>query len=155
MILNRQKKLKVDTRRAGRVLKRLLKYVQCEDGEVNVVYMDDEGIREFNRRYLRKDRPTNVLSFSMREGSPDDSRPGILGDILISVERASIEAFRARMDMEGMLDYLMIHGLLHLIGFDHEGSRISAHEMRRKEEELFSLLHDYEIHSRLTPKNKG
>jgi len=149
MILNRQKKQKVDTRRAGRVLNRLLKHFQCGDREVTVVYLDDEGIREFNRKYLKRDRPTNVLSFSIREGDFGDINPEILGDILISAERAAKEASLTRLSVEDMLDYLMIHGLLHLFGYDHERSREAADEMKRKEEELFSLLHDYPIHSML------
>jgi probable rRNA maturation factor len=149
MILNRQKKQKVDTRRAGRVLNRLLKHFQCGDREVTVVYLDDEGIREFNRKYLKKDRPTNVLSFSIGEGDFGNINPEILGDILISAERAAKEASLTRLSVEDMLDYLMIHGLLHLFGYDHERSRESADEMKRKEEELFSLLHDYPIHSML------
>jgi probable rRNA maturation factor len=149
MILNRQKKQKVDTRRAGRVLNRLLKHFRCGDREVTVVYLDDEGIREFNRKYLKRDRPTNVLSFSIREGAFGDINSEILGDILISAERAAKEASLARMSVEDMLDYLMIHGLLHLFGYDHERSREAADEMKRKEEELFSLLHDYPIHSML------
>jgi probable rRNA maturation factor len=128
-------------------LNRLLKHFQCKDREVTVVYLDDEGIREFNRKYLKKDRPTNVLSFSIREGDFGDINPQILGDILISAERAVKEASRARLSVEDMLDYLMIHGLLHLFGYDHETSREAADEMKRKEEELFFLLHDYPIHS--------
>jgi len=128
-------------------LNRLLKHFQCKDREVTVVYLDDEGIREFNRKYLKKDRPTNVLSFSIREGDFGDINPQILGDILISAERAVKEASRARLSVEDMLDDLMIHGLLHLFGYDHETSREAADEMKRKEEELFFLLHDYPIHS--------
>lgn len=149
MILNRQKKYALDTRRASRVLKRLLTHLECADSEVNVVYMDDDGIREFNRTYLKKNRPTNVLSFSIQEGVPGSDHPRILGDILISVDRASKDASRARLSLEDMLDYLMIHGLLHLVGYDHIRSKTSTHRMMEKEEELFTLLHAYGIHSRL------
>lgn len=149
MILNRQKKLKVDTRRAKRALNRLLKHFQCMDKEVTVVYLDDDGIRTFNKNYLNKDKPTNVLSFSMNRGKFGDLNPQILGDILISVERAAEEASRARLSVDDMLDYLLIHGFLHLVGYDHEASQEELLDMRQKEEELFFLLHGYPIHSML------
>jgi len=150
MILNRQKKFAVDTRRAARFLKRLLRHLGYDGREVNVVYLDDAGIREFNRTYLNKNRATNVLSFPITDEGPSKLfDPGILGDILISVERASKAAARARLSLDDILDYFMIHGLLHLIGYDHERSRTSARRMMEKEEELFFLLHNYEIHSRL------
>lgn len=145
MILNRQKKRKVDTRRAARILTGILRHLQCKDREVCVVYLDDDGIREFNRAFRKKDRPTNVLSFSMREGDFNDLHPGMLGDILISVESAERDAAVAGIPFEDMLDYLAIHGVLHLLGYDHENAPEAAEEMQRKEEELFSLLHDYAI----------
>jgi probable rRNA maturation factor len=151
VILNRQKKYKIDTRRAGRNLKRLLKHLQCEDREVTVVYLDDEGLRNFNRTYRKKNRPTNVLSFSLQEGDFGDLNPQLLGDILISVERAVSEASRARLPLDDMMDYLTIHGLLHLMGYDHETSRRAARAMKKKEEDLFSILHGYSIRSMLDP----
>lgn len=128
-------------------MKRLLKHLQCGDRDVTVVFLDDEGIREYNRTYLKRDRPTNVLSFSMTEGAFGDLNPLVLGDILISAERAAKEAPRSRLSVEAMLDYLMIHGLLHLLGYDHETSREAAVEMKRKEKELFFLLNNDPIHA--------
>jgi len=151
VILNRQKKHKIDTRRASRVLKRLMKLLQCEDRDVTVVYLDDDGIRHFNRTYLGKNSPTNVLSFSLREGDFGDLNPELLGDILISVERAVDEASRALLPTEHVLDYLTIHGLLHLLGYDHEISRKAAGDMRKKEEELFFILNGYSIQSMPDP----
>ncbi len=145
MILNRQKKRKVDTKRAARILAGILRHLQCKGREVSVVYLDDDGIREINRTYRKKDRPTNVLSFSMSEGAFGDLHPRMLGDILISVESAERDAAAAGLPFEDMLDYLMMHGVLHLLGYDHENAPEAAEEMKEKEEELFSLLHDYPI----------
>ncbi len=145
MILNRQKKLKPDLRRAGRVLSRVLRHLQYPGIEVNVIFLDDAGIRDFNRTYLRRDRPTNVISFSMQEGEFGAVNPDILGDVLISVESAERDALKAKIDFADMLDYLIVHGVLHLLGFDHEASREAAKEMEKKEEEIFLLLHGYAI----------
>ena len=147
MILNRQKKQKVDTKRASCSLRRILDHLDCGGSEVNIVYLDDEGIREYNRKYLRRDRPTNVISFSMLEGEYGNLDSKILGDILISVESAQRDATSSSFQVNDMLDYLMIHGVLHLIGYDHESSVESAAEMRNKERELFFLLNGYPIDS--------
>lgn len=147
MILNRQKKQKVDIRRASRILKYILRHLDCQDWEVNVLFIDDEEIRGYHRSYLGRDRATNVLSFSMQEGEFGQMNPELLGDILISVERASRDASHSSVPLEDMLDYLIIHGILHLLGYDHERFAESAPAMKKMEERLFKLIHGYSISS--------
>jgi probable rRNA maturation factor len=125
----------------------ILDHIGFPESEVNVVYLDDEGIREYNRQYLHRDRPTNVISFSMNEGECNNLDPKVLGDILISVETAQRDASVSFFELNDMLDYLMIHGVLHLLGYDHENDAESAAEMEKKEKELFVLLHGYQIDS--------
>lgn len=91
--------------------------------EVSVLLTDDESIRLLNRDYRQKDRPTDVLSFSQQEGEAVPTQPLahgpanlLLGDIVISVETAGR---RTRWPLETELLYLLIHGLLHLMGYDH------------------------------------
>jgi len=126
-----------------RVLNRVLKNLNCGDKEVSLLFVDDEGIREINRRFLNRDHPTNVISFSMWEGEFGDINPHILGDIVISVETALRDARQAAIEFDDELDFLMIHGLLHLLGYNHEDTgEDEAMRMENREKELFSILKD-------------
>ena len=91
-IRNRQKLLAVDVGRVRRSLKRLLQELGVSESEVSLLLVDDVQIREFNRDYLHRDRPTNVISFAMTEGAFGDVHPEILGDIILSVETAARDA---------------------------------------------------------------
>lgn len=103
--------------------------------------MDNEEIRELNRTYLGRDYPTNVISFAMSEGAYGDVNPQLLGDIIISVEKAMSEGETSGASFKESLDFLMIHGLLHLLGYDHEsGDTQEARRMQDKENELFLYL---------------
>lgn len=145
-ILNRQKNFKVDVGRVRRNLRRLLKILECNDAEICVVFVDDDKIIEFNRHYLHRDHPTNVISFAMTEGSFGDLHPEILGDIVISVETAARDAMAGHLDFMDELDFLMIHGLLHLLGYNHEDClNVEAQRMKKRERELFFMLRHYDL----------
>ncbi|OHE24406.1 MAG: rRNA maturation RNase YbeY [Syntrophobacterales bacterium RBG_19FT_COMBO_59_10] len=138
---NRQKLFPVDVRRIRRSLKRLLKELRCEERDVCVLLVDDNKIREINNRYLNRDRPTNVISFAMAEGEFGGINPQILGDIVISVETASRDASASQLDLMDEIEFLLIHGLLHLLGYDHEEAAVEkAAEMKARERELFFFL---------------
>ncbi len=145
-IQNRQKQQKVDVGRVRRSLKRLLKELDCEGSEISLLLVDDDQIREINKNYLKRDRPTNVISFAMTEGTFGDVHPDILGDIIISIETAARDALTGHLDFMDEVEFLLIHGLLHLLGFDHEkiGSR-EAEKMKTRERELFFLLRNYHL----------
>lgn len=118
----------------------------CADKEISLLLLDDRRIREINRRYLDRDRPTNVLSFSLADGECGGINPDVLGDIVVSVETAAAEAEAGGVSFEDTMDYLLIHGFLHLLGYDHERSgREAAEEMRRKEDELSRVLNSYSL----------
>jgi probable rRNA maturation factor len=145
-IKNRQKKIKPDLHRLRRSLRRLLGALDRPVAEVSLVLTDDGQIREINRTYLKRDRPTNVISFAMQDGEYGALHPEMLGDIVISVETALRDADSAGITLMDELEFLMIHGLLHLIGYEHENT--TAQERRRmqaRERELFSLLRHYEL----------
>ena len=108
--------------------------------ELSVLLVDDRTIAELNTQYLNRRRPTNVLSFPMREGPFSEDQPEMLGDVVISVETASREAGDAGIAVWERLDYLLIHGILHLFGYDHEGDESEARIMEEKTEELMALL---------------
>ncbi len=94
-----------------------------------------------NREYLHRDRPTNVISFAMQEGEGAGLLPLVLGDVVISAERAAADAAEAGIPFEHELWFLLLHGVLHLVGYDHErGSTQDAELMEAKEVEIFTQL---------------
>jgi len=102
--------------------------------------MDDEGIRELNANFRNIDKPTNVLSFPMQEGQFSDITPGLLGDVVISLDRAEQEAQEAGSTLDERMSQLLIHGILHLLGFDHEINENAADQMEQKSLELLKLI---------------
>ncbi len=145
-IRNRQKRLAVDVGRVRRSLTRLLQELGVEESEVSLLLVDDAQIRELNRDYLHRDRPTNVISFAMNEGAFGDVHPEILGDIILSVETASRDAIACGIHFMDEVEFLVIHGLLHLLGYNHENVDISdAKKMKKMERELFFLRMHYHL----------
>jgi len=141
LIENRQKKITLNQRQIRSSLVRLLKRLGLEDRELSLLLVDNEEIQEFNRLYLGRDYPTNVISFAMSEGAYGDVNPQLLGDIIISVEKAMSEGETSGASLKESLDFLMIHGLLHLLGYDHKsGDTQEARRMQDKENELFLYL---------------
>ena len=98
-------------------------------------------MRRINRDYLSKDRPTNVISFSLQEGDFGGINPHALGDVVISADTAAREAETEDSTTFERLCFLLMHGILHLCGFDHERSgETEAKKMEQKERELFRIL---------------
>jgi probable rRNA maturation factor len=93
-------------------------------------------MRTLNKQYRGKNGTTDVLSFSMLEGPFIDVRPELLGDIAISIPVAEKQARAAGHSLAREIELLLVHGLLHLLGYDHEHSPAEARRMRRKEQML-------------------
>ena len=105
--------------------------------------MGDRRIRRINREYLGKDRPTNVISFALNEGEFSGLNPDVLGDVVISASTAAREAEEGELPFFERLSFLLLHGILHLVGYDHERSGPEeALRMEEKEQELFTLLRE-------------
>ena len=106
----------------------VLKQEGVAEGAVTIVFTDDAGIRDLNARFRDMDRVTDVLAFPLRD------EDGYLGDVIISLERARAQAPRFQNDPEAELARLIVHGLLHLLGYDHhrpqDGRRMKAAERR-------------------------
>lgn len=112
----------------------------CPDAQLSILIVDDPAIQVINRDYLHKDRPTNVISFAQREGLPGGEAQ-LLGDVVISAETAARDAAEAGLPFESELYFLLLHGILHLLGYDHErGSTADAERMEDREAELFTIL---------------
>ena len=87
-IENRQKKIPLNLTKIEQWLRQIQELLECDDDDISVILVDDKEIKSINRQYLGKDRPTNVISFPMREDGFDTVAPHLLGDIMVSVDTA-------------------------------------------------------------------
>jgi probable rRNA maturation factor len=106
------------------------------DAELSILLVDDVQIQQLNRKYLNRDKPTNIIAFPMRKGKFPTLQSHLLGDLALSVETANRQSNRFGLDHGGMITLLMIHGILHLLGYDHEGTRKGNQEMAAKQTKL-------------------
>jgi pyridoxine 5-phosphate synthase len=118
----------------------LLEFSGMSDAELSIMLVDDQHIAELNKTWRRKSRPTNVLAFSLTEGEDLAMARNLLGDIVISVDTAAREARKEKISVHHRLNVLLIHGFLHLLGYDHERSDAEAERMFRKEKEFLLEL---------------
>jgi len=112
----------------------------CKDAEISIVVVDDAEITRLNRRYFRHQGPTNVISFPLQEGKPGNLQAPLLGDVVISADTAARHARAAGIRAEEEILFLMVHGILHLAGYDHKGPAAGRREMEAKEREIFEAL---------------
>lgn len=103
-----------------RRVRKMFDALQLGETELSIVLTGDEQIRKLNAEFRRVDAPTDVLAFAMREGEGNAVHPGLLGDVVVSIERARIQAARARRDVLAEVTMLLAHGILHLLGWDHD-----------------------------------
>ena len=113
--------------------------------EVSVTFTDDDGIKHLNRSYRKIDAPTDVLSFPLfdYEGSeepPVDELENMLGDIVISLERAEAQALEYGHSFEREVAFLCVHSMLHLLGYDHVNSEDEELDMRRRQTAVMEML---------------
>jgi probable rRNA maturation factor len=142
-IKNSQNKSKIDKRNIRSTVLKILKTLDCADKEISLSFVDNENIKQLNKQYLGKDQATNVLSFSLQEGEYGDINPQILGDIIISVETAQRDALYGKLTIAQEIDFLIIHGILHLLGYNHENTtKKETKKMQQKEKELFNAIND-------------
>lgn len=112
---------------------------------VSLLFADDADVHALNREWRGKDKPTNVLSFPMLEREDllalaPEGPPELLGDIALALETCQREAADKDISLEHHVTHLLIHGLLHLAGYDHETSPEAAREMERLEIKALALL---------------
>ena len=133
---NLQEHTPLDLRRIRKEVRKILAELAVPDAELSILFVGDEQIRDLNRRYLHRDKATNILAFPMQEGEFSGLHPSLLGDLVISVEAAKRQSNRFGLNQMGMITLLIIHGILHLRGYEHERSRKQAQEMALKQKEL-------------------
>ncbi|HLO77532.1 MAG TPA: rRNA maturation RNase YbeY [Magnetospirillum sp.] len=104
--------------------------------EISVVLADDATVQALNREWRGKDKPTNVLSFAALDDEDDARAPGaplLLGDIILAFETCRDEARHMGKSLSDHFSHLVVHGVLHLLGYDHEDDEAEAEEMERLE----------------------
>ena len=149
IITNQQKAVKIPT--GVRLLIRrtcnaVLKLEEFEgSAEISVTFVDNDQIRELNAQYRNKDIETDVLSFGMssEDGKYDiDPQTGaqILGDVVISMQKAVEQAQIYGHSLQREVGYLTCHSVLHLLGYDHEDNNLERIRMREKEEAVMDML---------------
>ena len=148
IIANKQKDIKIPTglrmliRRCCNAVLRMEKFEGSV--EVSVTFVNNEQIKEYNSQYRNKNIETDVLSFPMGENGVYDTNPEtgakILGDIVISIEKAQEQARAYGHSLQREVGFLTAHSMLHLLGYDHENSNIERVRMREKEELILGKL---------------
>ena len=118
----------------------VLNALDSPDGELSVLIVDDPQIAILNKEYLNRQGPTNVIAFPMRDGGFGDLNPQLLGDVVISIETARREGGDAGISTPARVSQLLVHGILHLFGYDHEKDDGEARRMEEKSDELLEML---------------
>lgn len=144
---NQQEKLTVTQEMEDKIIEVLEEAARVHDvndmTEVSLMFTDDETIHEMNREYRGIDRPTDVLSFALEEGEEEEIYGGpeenLLGDIIISVETAVRQAEEYGHSVEREMSFLALHGMLHLLGYDHMEEE-ERQEMRAQEKAILESL---------------
>jgi probable rRNA maturation factor len=129
----------LDRRRLRRQAVRLLRELGCPNAELSIALVDDAAIAALNARYRGVAGATDVLSFSLLEGAHAERRGALLGDVVVSLETAAVQARRARRTLDDEVLRLLIHGTLHLLGHDHERDD-EARRMRAEERRVWKAL---------------
>jgi len=121
----------------------LLNYSGLQDKDISILFVDNHRIQILNKRFFKKDNPTNVISFSYMNGLPCE----VVGDIAISLEKAKEEARISSTPLTERVFTLIIHGILHIIGFDHEKGKREERKMKYREKRLLTLVKSHRLYN--------
>ncbi len=143
-IQNDQERLPVTQKLRGLVRRSVNAALKYEDFqrpcEVSVTFTDNEKIKELNAQYRNIDRATDVLSFPLFDEDFEDEEELALGDVVLSLEKAEEQAKEYGHSFEREVAFLVVHSVLHLLGYDHETSEEDEKEMFFRQEEIMKLL---------------
>ena len=130
---------RVDRALLRRRARRILAALDRNRAELSILLVDDAAIAALNHRYRGRPRPTDVLAFSLLEGAHADRRGALLGDVVIGIETAARQARARRRTLDDEVARLLVHGALHLVGYDHVRSA-EARIMRAQERRVWRAL---------------
>jgi probable rRNA maturation factor len=129
----------------------MLTAIEMGDHELSVVLTDDDRMKLLNRTYRKKDKPTDVLAFSQREGKLGDRAGRLLGDVVVSVPTARRQSQGTSRDVFAEVLWLVAHGLLHLVGWDHD-TPARDRRMRKETARLFEAARSAARRAVRTPR---
>lgn len=145
LVSNLQEKVPVDEELNGLVIRVTQEVLHTEGvdpaAEVSLVFVDEDYIQRLNREYRGVDRPTDVLSFALEEGEPMPAGGGevLLGDVVVSLPAAQRQSVEYGHSFAREVAFLTVHGVLHLLGYDHQTEEESA-RMRAREEAVLAQM---------------
>ena len=139
-IHNRQRTVSIDTAAVRKRVLQIMVYLGRSDQELSVVFGSDRLLQELNRTYRHKDRPTNVLAFPQSPTYQGEPATSMLGDVIVALPTAAREAHDLQQSLEERVIYLLLHGILHLLGHDHEGSVAQRRRMEALERQVLARL---------------
>lgn len=140
LLSNNQNQHPVDSKALQSQIGQLLEKLGETQCELSLLLTDDAEIRRLNKTYRNLDHATDVLSFPQDENAVNESGDTLLGDVVISVETAARQAEEHHLSFNEELILLAIHGILHLLGYDHERSPQDARIMKDKTQVIFETL---------------
>jgi len=140
LIQNQQRRRPLDKSKILNAASNILSLADQSKAELSILFVGDRKMLQLNRTYRGKNKTTDVLSFEAGIPVSITDGPVILGDIVISIPMAESQAQAANIEFYDELCRLLIHGVLHLTGYDHEVSPYMARKMRKKEQEIFNAL---------------
>jgi probable rRNA maturation factor len=129
---------KFRSRQYKRIAAAILKLLGKDQAELSLVLVGNAEMQRLNSKYRQKNYPTDVLSFAADKNLPVETR--LLGDVIISVEKAAQQAKERRCTLDEEMITLLIHGVVHLLGYDHERSSKDARVMGRLEKKIHRQL---------------
>lgn len=150
-VRNLQRKIKVDLSLLKEVTGRTLRDLGYESAECGVLLVSDRRIAELNRTFRKVAAPTDVLAFSMQEGQRVQGSPNLLGDVVISAERALSQAMDRGHSLERELSFLLVHGLLHLLGWD-DTTKADRRRMLQAQEKILKKILPEGLESNRPPR---
>ncbi len=130
---------RIDRALLRRRARRILAALDRGRAELSILLVDDGAITALNHLYRGRQRPTDVLAFSLLEGAHADRRGALLGDVVIGIETAARQARARRRKLDDEVARLLVHGALHLVGYDHLRSA-EARRMRAQERRVWRAL---------------
>jgi len=148
LVSNTQRKVRLSAGSLKMAAGSVLEYMGCPNAELSVLITGDRKMRALNRQYRGMDKTTDVLSFPALEGKAvlkavsggEGGPPMVLGDIVISASRALKQSGEIGQTLDDEMVFLLVHGILHLLGYDHEGSPSEKSVMEKTQKEIIGFL---------------